>query len=242
MYKNNTILGIIPARGGSKGIPKKNIKILVDKPLITWTIHAAQKSQYIDKLIISTDSEEIAKMGSQLGAEIPFIRSSELAKDDSSGSDVIIHALDWFQCNRKTYDYFILLQPTSPFRKTEHIDKALEVIISKQDIDALVSIQKVDQHPYWMKKINKAGYLEKYNEESSAYTYRQSLPELYINNGAIYICKWDVFIDDRSLYKRNCYPFIMERKFSLDLDTMDDWKYAEYLLNNNIDLFSTKSI
>ena len=197
---------------------------------MAWTIHAAQKSQYIDKLIVTTDSEEFAKEGRQLGAEIPFIRPSELAKDDSSCSDVIIHALDWFECNRKTYDYFFVLQPTSPFRKTEHIDKALEIIISNQDIDSLVSVVKVDQHPCWMKKINKAGYLEEYTEKSSVYTNRQSLPELYINNGAIYICKWDVFIDDRSFYKRNCHPFIMEKKFSLDIDTVEDWKYAEYLL------------
>ena len=147
-----------------------------------------------------------------------------------------MHALDWFQCNRKTFDYFFVLQPTSPFRKTEHIDKALEIIISNQDTDALVSVVKVDQHPCWMKKINKAGYLEEYNEESSAYTNRQSLPELYINNGAIYICKWDVFKEDRSFYKRNCHPFIMEKKFSLDLDTMEDWEYAEYNLNQSKDL------
>ncbi len=230
MLDCKSILAIIPARGGSKGIPGKNIKKLAGRPLIDWTIKEAQKSKYIDRLVISTDSTDIAKVGKNLGVEIPFLRPSKYAKDNSTGTDVILNALDWFKKKDKTYDYFILLQPTSPFRKVEHIDNALEMIISNFNIDSLVSIQQVDQHPYWMKTLNESGYIEQFSKKSNVYANRQSLPKYYINNGSIYICKWDIFINDKSFYKCKCYPFIMDKKHSIDLDTMDDWKYAEYLL------------
>ena len=230
MLDGKSILAIIPARGGSKGIPGKNIKKLGGRPLIDWTIKEAQKSKYIDRLMISTDSEDIAKIGSKLGVEIPFLRPLKYATDNSLGTDVVLHVMDWFKKNDSKYDYFILLQPTSPFRKVKHIDDALEITISNRDIDSLVSIQKVDQHPHWMKKINQSGYLKEYKKQSISNTNRQNLPDYYINNGSIYISKWDVFISDRSFYQKNCYPYIMDKKFSLDIDTIEDWEYAEFLL------------
>lgn len=231
MIYGKTVLAIIPARGNSKGIPGKNIKLLGGKPLILWTIEAAKESKFIDRIIVSTDSEEIAGVAREYGAEVPFMRPSKLASDEASGADVILHALRWFEKNNINYNFFILLQPTSPLRNSEHIDRALDELIKKPEAQALVSVKIAEESPYWMKEIDGQGFLKNLLSETKQYPNRQDLPKVYILNGAIYISKWDIFLEDKSFFKRKCLPYIMDEKSSLDLDTPLDWKLAEVLLN-----------
>jgi len=233
MIDRKSVLGIIPARGGSKGVPQKNSKIIAGKPLISWTIKEALQSKYIDKLIVSTESDEIGRISVSAGAEIPFKRPISLALDTVTGNEVILHTLKWFEKQNRVFDYFIYLQPTSVFRKTEHIDKAIEKVTSKVVADSLVSVAAPSKHPYWMKKIDKKGFLEDFIGTSENFENRQSLPPVYAINGAIYISKWNKFLKHESFYKGNCLPFIMESYSSIDLDTMDDWEYAEYFLSKN---------
>ena len=235
MINGKMILGIIPARGGSKGILGKNAKEIAGKPLIAWTVEAAKQSKYIDRLIISTDSEEIAGIGRDVGVEIPFLRPSEIAQDKSTGADVILHTLNWFEGNDLKFDYFIYLQPTSPMRKSIHIDKAIEMIVLNGNADSLVSISESSKHPHWMKTINKNGYIENFLPSGTVYNNRQDLSAVYALNGAIYICRWDVFVEDHSFYLRNCLPFVMDQVSSIDIDINSDWEYAEYILSNNLE-------
>jgi CMP-N,N'-diacetyllegionaminic acid synthase len=231
MINGKTVLAIVPARGGSKGIPGKNIKLLGEKPLISWTIEAAKESKSIDKVIVSTDSEEIANLAKDCGAEIPFMRPSELATDTALIVDTILHIQHWFEENDKKYDYFILLQPTSPFRTAMHIDQALDQVFRTSKAQSLVSVKIVDENPYSMRRINSNGFIENFMSDSKQYPRRQDKPKVYIVNGAIYICEWDIYLKDKNFYKRNCLPYIMEEKNSLDLDSLLDWKLAEVLLN-----------
>lgn len=232
MINGKTILGIIPARGGSKGIPGKNTKEIAGKPLIAWTIEAAKESNYIDRLIITTDSEEIAGIGRDVGAEIPFLRPSEFAQDNSIGTDVILHALNWFEDHDQKYDYFIYLQPTSPMRKSVHVDTAIEMIGQNDKAVSLVSISESSKHPNWMKTINKNGFIQSFLPSEIVYNNRQELPPVYVLNGAIYICRWDVFLEDHSFYLRSCLPIIMDRVSGIDVDSLEDWAYAEFILHN----------
>lgn len=148
MYKNKNILGLIPARGGSKGLPGKNIKPLLGKPLIAWTIKQVLASKYIDRVIVSTDDKEIAEISEKYGAEVPFMRPKEIAMDKARGIDVVLHSLNWLKENdkRKQYDLIMLLQPTSPLRKSEDINKAIEILFLKE-AKTIVSVCEVDHHP-----------------------------------------------------------------------------------------------
>ena len=233
MIKNKRILGIIPARGGSKGIPGKNTKLLGNKPLISWTIEEALKSDYLDNLIVSTDSHEIADIAIKYGTEVPFLRPKEYAQDDSTGVDVILHALSWLEKNAQPYHYFIYLQPTSPFRKVCHIEEAMEVFAVDSTTASVVSVCKPKYHPSWMKTIDDNGFMRDFCKPIELYPNRQSLPNVYVPNGAIYASRWDVFLNDGSFYKGNCRPYIMDEQDSLDLDTENDWQYAEFLIKGN---------
>ena len=234
MLNRKSITAIIPARGGSKGIPDKNIKIIGGKPLIAWTIETARRSKYIDRVITTTDSDKIAGICKEYNSEVPFMRPKHLANDSAKGTDVILHTLNWLKSKKIDYDYFILLQPTSPFRTAKHIDEAIENIVSFENINNLVSVTKVHQHPYWMKRINNDGYVEEYQKDDEINYYnRQELPNLYVNNGAIYISKCDYFLKNKSFYKNECLPYIMGKKESIDRDILDDLEYAEYLLSKN---------
>jgi CMP-N,N'-diacetyllegionaminic acid synthase len=232
MLKNKTFLAIIPARKGSKGVPGKNIKEINGKPLISLSIQEARKSKYIDKLIVTTNSKEIASIAIQAGAEAPFLRPEQLAKDDSSAASVILHALDFPSIKELDFDYFIYLQPTSPFRTAEHIDSAIENIIKNNDANSLVSVCTPMTHPYWMKTINQKGFLDELIKTESVFHNRQELPDVYAVNGAIYICKLSVFLSNKTFYKGNCIPFFMSVRSSIDIDNKNDWDYADFLFKN----------
>ncbi len=233
MYKGKTILAVIPARGGSKGLPRKNILPLAGKPLIAWTIEAALQSGVIDKLLVSTDDAEIAGIAKSLGVDIPFIRPEELASDKAKGIDVIIHASDWLAERGDHYDLVLALQPTSPLRSSEDIIKSVELFIQKQ-AGAIVSVCEAEHSPLWTGTIGADLCMKEFMLPVVKNQNRQSLERYYRLNGAIYL------ID--ALYLREIYGFIGERTYayvmprerSVDIDTELDFKFAEFLLNRNI--------
>jgi len=232
MNKASKIIGLLTARGGSKGIPKKNIMPLASKPLIAWSIEAAKQSQGLERVIVSTDDEEIALVARKWGADVPFIRPDVLAQDDSPHIDVVIHALEWFQENQDYVpDYVMLLQPTSPFRTANDIDAAIE-IAQRNNADSVISVCESPAHPYKIRKISGQGMLSDFVEKPNGYLRRQDLPMAYLENGAIYLAKRDIVANERTLYPENTYAYIMKPEDSLDIDTLWDFCLAEILLKD----------
>lgn len=233
MINGKTIIGIIPARGGSKGIPRKNIKYLAGKPLLVWTIQSAKASKYIDRVFVSTDTEEIAGVSKKYCADVPFIRPKNLATDKASSESVIYHTLEWiFQNEEKKYDYFILLQPTTPLRTEKHIDESIEKIVNNAQAKSLVSICESLAHPYLMKTINDEGYLENFIGQSTRIVRRQDFPPVYQLNGAIYILRTDDFMATKSLYVKPTSYYLMNKISSIDIDDEFDFRLAEYILDS----------
>ncbi|MHC1682813.1 MAG: acylneuraminate cytidylyltransferase family protein [Clostridiaceae bacterium] len=228
-FKNKSILAIIPARGGSKGIPRKNIKLFNNKPLISFTIEEAKKSKYINRVIVSTEDREIAEISKNYGAEVPFLRPKELAEDNSPGIDHIIYCIKWLKNNENYLPNFIcILQCTSPLRKVKQIDEAIEILLDK-DIDTVVSICESEVSPYWMKKLDN-NKLKDFLDNIPLYTNRQALPIVYRLNGAIYLCKTELLLKTLSFYNENTVPYIMNRVSSVDIDDLIDFKFAEFLI------------
>lgn len=227
MYKEKKILGLIPARGGSKGIPGKNIVYLGGKPLITWTVEAAKKSRYLDELVLSSDDEEIINIANQYGCNTPFQRPSELAKDDTTSIDVVLHAIEKIP----GYDYVLLLQPTSPFRKVNHIDRAIRECIDA-GVSSLVTVRKVRESPYWMYTKSKDNRLHPVLEQGLS-AQRQNLPVMWILNGAIYLTEINYLKQHRSLKGEDVIGMEMSTNESVDIDSIEDLKYAEVLINND---------
>ena len=225
MYKGKKILAIIPARGGSKGIIKKNIKLLGNKPLIAWTIEEAKKSKYIDRLILSSDDQEIIEIARKWHCEVPFVRPEELARDDTPSIDTLIHAINIIP---EKYDYVCMLQPTSPLRKAEDIDGSIQKCIIMNS-NCCVSVVKVEQHPYWMYEIVPGDELRSIVPNNI--TRRQDLPEIYILNGAVYIAKVEVILNNRSFLGKDTIGYKMERERSFDIDNNVDFNYCQMFVN-----------
>jgi N-acylneuraminate cytidylyltransferase/CMP-N,N'-diacetyllegionaminic acid synthase len=229
---NNSVLGLITARGNSKGIHKKNIKQLSGKPLIAWTIEEALKCKKIERVIVSTDSSEIAEISSIYGAEVPFMRPEELAKDFSDHIEVMIHAIEWI-INRQNWtpDYVMLLQPTSPLREEKDILAAIE-IAQQKNADSIISVTKADSHPYFARQVNEKGILVDFIETPQGYLPRQILPEVFNENGAIYLAKSKVLLEQKTWYTNLTFPYIMPAERSIDVNTPWDLKLAELIMNN----------
>jgi CMP-N-acetylneuraminic acid synthetase len=231
------ILAIILARGGSKGIPRKNIALLAGKPLIAWTIEAAMHSPLVSRIIISTDDQEIADVSLQLGGEVPFIRPAALAQDNTTSADSFRHAILWMDQNHQlNSDYAMLLQPTSPLRTSEDIDAAIELAL-QSNAESVVSVCKSKSHPYWTFRLNETGKLCRYLEHDlldfqKQYTARQDLPPAYALNGAIYLIKVDVFLAENTFLPDGTIPYVMPPERSLDIDTPWEFRLAEWILND----------
>jgi len=224
------ILALILARGGSKGIPKKNIKQLCGKPLIAYTIEAAFNSECINRVVVSTDDDEIAEIAKKWGADVPFKRPEKLATDTATSNDAIVHALNWLLKNENyTPELFLNLQATSPFRDKKDIDKAIKKFIDS-DADSLISVTETDKSPYWMRTIDENGYLNPIMETDKKYNRRQDLPSVYVLNGAIYMMESIRFLKNRKFNIGNVLPYIMDKISSVDIDNMLDWKFAEFLM------------
>ncbi len=229
--KQPKILGIITARGGSKGIPGKSVKKLGDKPLIAYTIDVAKKSTLLTHLIVSTDSEEIAYVCKEYGVDVPFMRPKELAEDTTPHLPVVQHAVDFMEKKESSiYDSVVILQPTSPFRTVDDIDATVQKLIDA-DADSAVSMCEIegDAHPMKMKKMEGDKVLPYVIEETT--TLRQELPVVYKRNSAVYVIKRDVVMKENRLFlDGKIVGHLVPKERSLDIDVPLDWIEAEYTL------------
>lgn len=224
------ILGLIPARGGSKGVPKKNIKLLGKWPLIVYTINSAKESNLLTEIVISTDDEEIAIAAEVSGYKPPFMRPAELSQDTSTSLEVVQHAIAFFESQNIFFDAVCLLQPTSPFREKGFIDKAIEKFIASK-ADCLVSVLEIphEYNPHWAFEEAANGTLKIATGESHIIPRRQDLPKAFHRDGSFYISKTDV-IKNGSFYGNSISYIESNSQFHVNIDTMKDWETAEKLL------------
>jgi len=234
MYKNKRFLAIIPARGGSKSIPNKNIMAICGKPLIAYTIDAGKKSKYIDEIIVSTDSDVIKVIAEQYGANVPFLRPDELSNDTSKSIDVVMHVIEYYKKNNVSFDYVILLQPTSPLRTFKHLDAAIEKLIESNKT-SLVSVCEADENPVLMRSIENEKLKEVISFEGTNLR-RQDLPTFYIFNGALYINSNEMILSSKKFVDENTIPYVMDKESSIDIDTMLDARLVELIIKENIDV------
>lgn len=226
MYDNKTFLAVIPARGGSKRLPRKNVLELKGKPLINWSIEAALNSKYIDKVIVSSDDQEILATAQNAGAEV-LPRPAELAGDTSTIADTINYVLE----HTPSYDYIVLLQPTSPLRNEHHIDNAIELLINR-NADGIVSVCENEHSPLWSNTIPPDDSLNNFLRPEVINKQSQELETYYRLNGALYIFSLPRFIaDQRIIFQDNIYAYKMDGKFSIDIDTELDFLFAGVLLD-----------
>lgn len=228
------MLALIPARCGSKGIPKKNIKLLNGKPLIAHTIESAEKSRLVSKIICSTDCEEIADVAKEYGAEIPFLRPKKLAKDTSKAIDNYIYSIPKYEEYYNTkFEEFVVLQPTSPLRISEDIDNAISLFREKS-ADSIISFYEYDHPPTWAKKIDKNLKIKNYLPNPYEGCNRQEIPKAYMPNGAIFVFKYSILKKNKKYYTDKSHAYIMPQERSVDIDTMLDFEFAEFLIQKNL--------
>jgi CMP-N-acetylneuraminic acid synthetase len=224
-------VAVIPARGGSKGIPRKNLAPLAGRPLIAYTIEAARQARSVDRVLVSTDDREIAEVAQREGAEAPFLRPADLAGDDVPGVDVALHALDWLAEHEGAEpEYVVFLQPTSPLRTAEDIDAAVDRLRGG-DADAVVSVTPTAHHPYWAKRVLPDGRLADFLEAGEWQRRpRQELPPACVLNGAIYAARRAFLVANRSYYGERTAAYVMPPERSLDVDTPWDLYLAGLVL------------
>lgn len=226
------ILCIIPARGGSKAVPKKNIRLLAGKPLIAHTIDAALAVRSnLYRIIVSTDDNETAEIARSYGAEVPFIRPAELAEDTSPTLPVVQHAIAFIeQVDQVRFDWILLLQPTTPFRSSGDIKQALR-LAQQESCDSIISVRQVlAEHPILMKRIENNRLLPFFMEEKEGTRRQDYLPEAYMRNGAIYLVRRDVVLQNDSLWGESICPLIMPDVRSINIDSLLDFRFAELLV------------
>ncbi len=223
-------LAFIPARAGSKGVKDKNIKELAGKPLIAYTIEEAAKSKIFEDIVVSTDSTKIAEVARLYGANVPFLRPKELALDDSPTMDAIFHCLDYMINNGEKHDVIMLLQPTSPLRQWYHIKEAYELFNEKQ-ADFVVSLCECEHSPLWTNTIDGDLRMDNFIRQEVKNVRRQDLATYYRLNGAVYVAKVDKLLEEKSFFGRNSYAYIMNKYSSVDIDSIEDFEFAEFVLN-----------
>lgn len=228
------ILAIIPARGGSKGVPGKNIKLLNGKPLLAYSSEIALQSKHLAEVIVSTEDEQIIEVAKNLEIKVPFVRPMALAQDNTPTIDVIIHALEWYENQNIFFDAVCLLQVTSPFRTVEFLNKAIKKFV-EQNTDSLVSVQKVphEYNPHWTFEVNSEGNLKIATGEDQIIGRRQELPVAYHRDGSIYITKTEVLLQQHSLYGKSTTFIESPSEFYVNIDTDDDWEKAEQMIKND---------
>ena len=231
MYKDKTFLAIVPARGGSKRLPRKNILDLNGKPLIAWSIESGLKSRYIDEVMATTDDNEIVEVSKKYGANVPFKRPGELANDHTTRSEVIRHAIEFYQDELgEKFDYLVLLQPTSPLRSEKDIDNAIEFMFEKKG-DAVVSVCELEHPIHWSDTLPKDKNMSKFLNNIAVQSRSQDLEKYYRLNGAIYICDVQKFLKEGCVFlKENIFAFEMSQEKSVDIDTRLDFKISKALI------------
>lgn len=231
MYRDKKILGIIPARGGSKGVPRKNIRDFCGKPLIAWTIEQAKGSKYIDDCVISTEDEEIKAVAEKWGGSVPFMRPSEMARDESPSIDFVVHAIDMMP----NYDFVVLLQVTSPLRLSEDIDGAIEFCFEK-GAQSCLSLTEAAINPYWTYVLDEGGRLRRLLKLPTEKSYRrQLLPKVYQPNGAVYIASTELINKARKVSDENTVGYMMPMERSWDIDTLQDFEIAQFLMQKALE-------
>ena len=231
MYNNKTFLAIIPARGGSKGLPGKNIKELCGKPLISWSIESGFKSKYIDEVMVTTDSKEIANISKLYGANVPFLRPDYLSSDIATTFDAVKHAIDFYKNEiQKEFDYIILLEPTSPLREAIDIDNAIEILFDS-NADSIVGICKTeDQNPAFLVKKDLKGFISGYENINMTVLRRQDIKSVYFFEGTVYISKTNVLLEKKTFYHQKTIGYEVPKYKSLEIDDMDDFIMAEAMM------------
>lgn len=223
-----SLLALIPARGGSKGVPRKNVRLLAGKPLIAWTIEAARQASGVGRIVVSTDDEEIACVAREFGAETPFMRPDVLAQDNTTSMDVVFHALD----NLPAYDDILLLQPTSPLRTAEDIEAIIR-LRTELNAPAAVSVTEMDHPVEWMYRMGVGTRLQPVLDTPSP-TRRQDAVPAYALNGAIYLARVDWLLEQRSFVTTQTIGYAMPAGRSPDIDTPLDWRWVEFLMKEKV--------
>ncbi len=226
-------LGLIPARGGSKRVPRKNLQTVAGKPLLAWTIDAALAAQRLDRLILSTDDEEIAALGRDCGVDVPFMRPPQLASDTASGRDVTVHAVRTLADRGERFDYVVVLQPTSPLRSHQDIDDAITLLLDKR-ASAVVSVCETDHPPEWSNTLPDDLSMRDFFRPAVRDMRSQDLPTSYRLNGAIYIYNCTRLLrDETDEMDNSTFAFIMPRLRSVDIDEEIDLEIADLLLQRH---------
>jgi N-acylneuraminate cytidylyltransferase len=220
------VLAIIPARGGSKGVPRKNIREVAGKPLIAWTIQESRKSCFIDRVVLSSEDPEIIEVAKAWGCEAPFFRPLDLARDDTPGIEPFLHAIQ----NLPGYEFGVLLQPTSPLRKAEDIDGCIRYC-AESGASACVSVSKPDKSPYWMYTVDGSGRMKPVIPSSSPIDRRQDLPEVYALNGAVYVAKCEWVLKSRTFMVPETVAYPMPHERSVDIDSETDLRWCDFILS-----------
>ncbi|WP_299266783.1 acylneuraminate cytidylyltransferase family protein [uncultured Psychrosphaera sp.] len=232
MIYGKKVLAIIPARGGSKRLPKKNILDLAGKPLISWTINAALSSQFIDKVMVTTDDKDIADISRLAGAEVPFMRKKELSSDTASSIDVALDVINFYEDKGDNFDSIILLQPTSPLRTSSNIDEAIEMYHFNQ-ANYVISVAECDHSPLWCNTLPSDFSLKGFISEKVISKRSQDLEMYYRLNGAIYICNIKEIRNNNSFFSdNNSFAYVMKKENSVDIDDEFDFMYASLLVDN----------
>jgi CMP-N,N'-diacetyllegionaminic acid synthase len=236
MINGKTVIAIIPARGGSKGLPGKNIKLLCGKPLIAWSIQAGLGSQYIDEVMVTTDSEEIAAISENFGASVPFIRPTELASDTASSIDVIRHTLNYYdkKCHR-VFDYAVLLEPTSPLREKEDIDDAITQLVNNPLAKAVVGICKTEsQNPVFLVRKNINNFIVGYENTDMRVVRRQDIQDVYYFEGSVYISETAALLENNTFYHEKTLGYEFPKWKAIEVDDLDDFIMVEALINKKV--------
>lgn len=228
MIGDRRVLAIVPARGGSKGLPRKNLRPLRGRPLVAWSIAAASGSRYVDRIVVSTEDDEIAEVARAEGADVPFPRPPELATDTAHAVEVVDHVVRTLASSGDPYDYLLFLEPTSPLRTSADVDAALELLL-RNDGDYCVSVMETHERPEWMFFINEKRQLNPAIGRFDARP-RQLLPPVYRLNGAVYAARVSAFLRDQSLTNESSYAHVMPLERSVDIDGLDDLLRAEAIL------------
>lgn len=234
MIEGKKVIAIIPARGGSKGLPGKNIRFFCGKPLIAWSIEAGLASLYIDEVMVTTDSEEIANIAHEFGASVPFIRPAELANDTASSIAVIRHVLEYYEKSMQEYfDYTVLLEPTSPLRETVDIDNAIEKLLNNSEARAIVGICKtLAQNPAFLVKKKIDDFLVGYEDCDMKILRRQEISDVYYFEGSVYVSETSTLLEKSTFYHDTTMGYEFPKWKSIEIDDLDDFIMAEALMNH----------
>jgi CMP-N,N'-diacetyllegionaminic acid synthase len=232
MYREHVVVCVIPARGGSKGLPGKNIKMLCGKHLIAYTIEQAKQSNYIDRVLVSTEDEEIAQISMEHGAEVPFIRPRKLAGDSVATVDVLLHAISWLEYKQYLFDILVLLHTTTPMRDVEDIDNSIALLVEEK-ADNIFSVTEAHRNPYFnMVEINKDGYAALAKQGN--FTTRQAAPLIYDMNSSIYVWWKELLKEKKKIFLDKTKIHVMPKERSIDIDDNIDFKIAEIMMAERI--------